>query len=1060
MRTRPYFLLTLNLLVLFLSCAQAQENEIRLWENWAYKSEAGNYEKLNKMITASNGYIVAVGETVGETMKDADGLFVILDPADEGSQVTRKVFGNKGDQVFNSVVQNHDGTFTVVGYTTSESSPFREAWVLQLDDRGETVAGGGRKPQAPPGFQSELKDIAVNEDGTVMAVGVRYDKKTSENWLLQIAGEDFPVNRPIVNKELGEATALTGGKEGDFLLIGNTSKGNRKHPNQVWAMKLDREGNNQWGQPEFYGDKGIQKSASVTHTPMHGGYALVGSTSKGATPEDIWLVKINEDGNISWQNNYGGRASDKGNDVIELSEGGYAILAQSRSQAYKAKFSVPLVIVTDEKGEKLTQDQYPIYNSVVDNVGHSITETIDGESVVISVSTFDPKTQAYPICFLGAIDYKRRPLEDYVPMGDEDRFGSDNSGLKVTMPVFVDADGDNYLRATERGYFMIEVTNTTGRNIHHVKGEVFEPEGATGLTFWEEVKIGTVRAGQTKKLYVPVMAMEEAPRGPISLSIDVKVEETFAANQLLSMEDVGREEPANVLVETHRFTPGADAQPNQLILLEVELVNSGMLMSEPMTGYFDVPSGVQIQQSPRVRIPAIRGRGHYTVSFPFSYDPEFRGDAIEVRFRADGGNSGPISRNCRVRVSPQVAQAQPTTNRGGREAARGDGSVEAWWTSHSTDSKAIEVNSRDVRVKAMVLSNKPLKEGQIGVYVNSNKSFGSKMGESQLRPPSSHSSGMVRHDYITSVRLKPGRNKVRVAFRDETGKEIEGQSETLIFDFTPPGKPNLHVLAIGVDHHDLDYTVKDAQDFASKFQGLERDKRLFGKVQVYQVTENDQTTTQNLKMSFIKLQRQKIREDDLTVVFISSHGMRNEMGDFLLVPSDYNPDYKDILTVNFKEDVIKKLNTIPGKKLMFIDACHSGTIGGRSYSDKAISKLLNDLMNKTPGMEIFASCGSNEYSYEDEAWQNGAFTEALLEAFDNKEVSIGGEKIRADRYGHNPETGERTDDPDGVLTIEELREFVQKRVQSLVKRVKGEIQVPVNQSQQILAGDTGIFLIN
>ena len=1057
MRTRTYFLLTATLLFLSLTFARAQENEIRLMENWAYKSEQGSYEKLNKMITASNGYIVAVGETVGKSMQDADGLFVVLDPANDGNEITKKVFGNKGDQVFHSVAQNHDGTFTIVGYTTSESSPFKEAWVLQLDVDGEMVGGG--KPSVPAGFQSELKDVAVNQNGVVMAVGVRFDKKSGQNWVIQIQGDEFPVNRPIANNELGEAIALTGGQEDDFLLIGNTSSGNRKHPNQIWAMKLNREGNNQWKDPQFYGDKGIQKAAGVTYTPMEGGFAIVGSTRGNTGPENIWLVKITEDGRLAWQKDYGGNASDKGNAVIELSEGGYAILGQSRSQAYKAKYAVPLVIITDEKGTNLEQEQYPIYNSVVDNVGHSISETIDGEGLVISVSTFDPKKQSYPICFLGCIDYKRRPLEDYVPQ-DDGRFGSDNSRLEVTMPVFVDADGDNYLRATERGYFMIEVTNRTNKNIHNVKGEVFEPEGATGLTFWEEIRVGTVRAGQTKRLFVPVEATEEAPRGPVSLSIDLKVEETFAANQLLSMEDVGREEPANILVETHRFTPGADARPNELILLEVELVNSGMMMSEPMTGYFDVPSGVQIQQSPRIRIPAIRGRGHHTISFPFSYDPDFRSDAIEVRFRADGGNSGSISRTCRVRISPSVAQADPPPSRSGGQSGGRAASVEAWWTSHSTDSKAIEVNSRDVRVKAMVLSNQPLKDGQIGVYVNSKKSFGSKMGESQLRPPSNHSSGMVRHDYITRVKLKPGRNKVQIAFRDEHGNDIDGQSETLIFDFTPPGKPNLHVLAIGVDHHDLDYTVKDARDFALKFQNLDRDKRLFGKVQVYQVTDSEQTTTQNLKMSFVKLQRQKIREDDLTVVFISSHGMRNEMGDFLLAPSDYNPDYKDILTVNFKEDILKKLNTIPGKKLMFIDACHSGTVGGRSYSDKAISKLLNDLMNKTPGLEIFASCGSNEYSYEDDVWQNGAFTEAILEAFENKEVTINGEKMRADRYGHDPDTGERTDEPDGVITIEELREFVRNRVQSLVKRVKDEIQVPINQSEQVLPGDTGIFIVN
>lgn len=1056
MRTMKYLQFTLAFLLSLNAYAQ-NENEIRLMENWAYESKEGKYEKLNKMITASNGYIVAVGETVGASGADADGLFIVLDPNDDGNEITKKTFGKGGDQVFNSVAQNNDGTFTIVGYTTSSSNTFKEGWVLQVDVNGEVVFGD--KPARVPTFEGELTDIAINSEDIAVAVGIQFNKKVSRNWLVQIENEGFPVNRQLSNENFGAVQAIAAGSDGNFIVIGNTNKGNRRHPEQIWAINVDREGNNQWGEPQFYGDKGLQTASDISPLIDGSGFAIVGTTnSKSKGLSDVWLLKIDQRGGTIWQNNYGGKDVDIGNAVIELSEGGYAILAQSRSKVYKARYSVPIIIITDEKGNAVEEDQYPIYGSEVDNIGHSITETIEGESLVFTASTFDQKKQQYPRCFLGSIDYKRRPLEDYIAPGDE-RFGSNNQSLTMTPAIFFDATGDNYLSPTERGYFMIEVTNESNQNLHNISGEVFDPSNSAGLDYWKDIKLGTIRAKQTKRLYVPVKALGELPEGPVALSVDLKVEETFAASGVLSIEESGSVDPPNVLVERGTFEPGRDPQPNSLVLLHVRLKNEGMMMSEPMTGYFDIPSGVQSQQSLRVPIPAIRGRDFHVITFPFQYDADFRGNRIDIGFRASGSDMQGFNTSFTINVSPPVAQNTTPRNTPRGNSGSGGAQTEAWWTSHSSDDKAIDVNTRDVRVKAMVLSNKPMKKGQIGVFINSKKSFGSKMGESDLRPPSNHSSGRIRHDFITKVRLKDGRNKIKIAFRDEYGNEMEGMSETLVLNYIPPGKPNLYVLAIGVDHHDLDYTVKDAKDFAAKFQGLSKDKRLFGKVEVFQVTENLQTTAQNLKKSFIELQRRKITEDDLTVIFISSHGKKNEMGEFLLMPSDYDPGYEDILSLNFKEDILKKLNTVEGKKLMFIDACHSGSVGGRGYSDKAVSKLLNDLMNKASGLEIFASCGSNEFSYEDDAWQNGAFTEAILEALENKKVDIQGEMVQADIYSENPETGERINGPDGVITIEELRNFVRRRVKHLVHSVKDELQVPINQSAEVLPDDTGIFIV-
>ena len=70
------------------------------------------------------------------------------------------------------------------------------------------------------------------------------------------------------------------------------------------------------------------------------------------------------------------------------------------------------------------------------------------------------------------------------------------------------------------------------------------------------------------------------------------------------------------------------------------------------------------------------------------------------------------------------------------------------------------------------------------------------------------------------------------------------------------------------------------------------------------------------------------------------------------------------------------------------------------------------------------SCRSDEQSYEDYDWQNGAFTEALIEAFTNKKCT--------------DENGAFSSDIDNnrKITINEIYGFIKRRVPNLVKNQK------------------------
>lgn len=77
---------------------------------------------------------------------------------------------------------------------------------------------------------------------------------------------------------------------------------------------------------------------SVIQT-QDGGYAVIGHTQsmdgdvEGKSNEsyDYWLLKFNASNLLEWQKTYGGTADDRGTNLIQTNDGGYAIIGKSKS---------------------------------------------------------------------------------------------------------------------------------------------------------------------------------------------------------------------------------------------------------------------------------------------------------------------------------------------------------------------------------------------------------------------------------------------------------------------------------------------------------------------------------------------------------------------------------------------------------------------------------------------------------------------------------------------------------------------------------------------------------
>jgi hypothetical protein len=127
-----------------------------------------------------------------------------------------------------------------------------------------------------------------------------------------------------------------------------------------------------------YGGYANEAGNSVQQT-LDGGYIVIGSTrSFGAGAWDIYLLKLDASGNISWEKTLGGRDWDRGNSVQQTSDGGYVVAGQTRSFG-AGKYDVYLS-KTDRNGNQLWEKTF---GGAEDDAGHSVLQVSDGGYIIL-----------------------------------------------------------------------------------------------------------------------------------------------------------------------------------------------------------------------------------------------------------------------------------------------------------------------------------------------------------------------------------------------------------------------------------------------------------------------------------------------------------------------------------------------------------------------------------------------------------------------------------------------------------------------------------------------------
>jgi len=131
--------------------------------------------------------------------------------------------------------------------------------------------------------------------------------------------------------------------------------------------------------------------------------------------------------------------------------------------------------------------------------------------------------------------------------------------------------------------------------------------------------------------------------------------------------------------------------------------------------------------------------------------------------------------------------------------------------------------------------------------------------------------------------------------------------------------------------------------------------------------------------------RMRPDKEDVAVISFSGHG--TQIGDdYYLLPHDVDASSADGIedTGIHIDEMIRRLRQMAerGKVLVLLDACHSGSVidGAKSGLPPDISAVQEMLASAGNGAVVITSSTGQQISREDPEWENGAFSEAVLEA--------------------------------------------------------------------------------
>ncbi|MDP8286975.1 MAG: fibronectin type III domain-containing protein, partial [Candidatus Electryonea clarkiae] len=319
------------------------------------------------VLETSDGGFMMIGTTVTEASFGSTDMWLIRTD-DNGRRLWYRTFGGSAQDVGYSINATSDGGYILGGATRSMGAANYDMFLVKTDVDGymEFVSLFGENDS------DKCYRARQTSDGKYILVG-----ESSFNLFIAKAGTQgeeiwtrtYGGNRSSWGIDVQETA------DGGFIIVGTTRTAD-DNDFDLWLVKIDDQGELEWDQEMGSSDDDY---GYAIHRTDDGGFIILGAANLTSLTSDIWLIKTNSVGELRWDQVYEGSGRDWGYSLQPTDDGGYILIGNSEIIDTNTTTNI-WMMKTDALG---TEEWTQTYDSTSVNWrGSSVQPTIDGGYII------------------------------------------------------------------------------------------------------------------------------------------------------------------------------------------------------------------------------------------------------------------------------------------------------------------------------------------------------------------------------------------------------------------------------------------------------------------------------------------------------------------------------------------------------------------------------------------------------------------------------------------------------------------------------------------------------
>jgi len=287
------------------------------------------------MVRINDGYLIAA-RTYSFGEGDAD-LWLIKTDFD-GNMIWNRTYGGPGTDWIWSIVKSSDGGYSMVGRTNSFGAGNNDFWLIKTNSEGllewnKTIGYEG---------DERARFLVNTEDDGLLLLGWTNSMGEGEvdYWLVKTDYNGNPQWNKTYGGEMGDRGIVIKKTKDSGYILGGSSSSFGAGNSDIWLVRIDGQGNEIWN--KTYGGLEGESIRSLLET-NDGGYVIAGYTySFGAGDQDGWFLEIDPTGTVLWNQTYGGIGRELIHSLQKNEQGGY-LLAGFTSSTIEADTDIMLI---------------------------------------------------------------------------------------------------------------------------------------------------------------------------------------------------------------------------------------------------------------------------------------------------------------------------------------------------------------------------------------------------------------------------------------------------------------------------------------------------------------------------------------------------------------------------------------------------------------------------------------------------------------------------------------------------------------------------------------------